>query len=87
MSPLRRQKTITCQELVELVTDYLDGALSKRDRSRFELHISGCTNCRQYVDQFRETVRLAGTLRESDVPPAVADELLSHFADWKRERA
>jgi predicted anti-sigma-YlaC factor YlaD len=87
MIPLRRKKSLTCQELVELVTDYLEGALSRRDRVRFDAHIAGCTNCRQYVEQFRETVRLTGTLRESDVSPAAADALLAHFAEWKRDRA
>jgi anti-sigma factor RsiW len=87
MIPLRRKKSLTCQELVELVTDYLEGALSRRDRARFDAHIAGCANCRQYVEQFRETVRLTGTLRQSDVSPDAADALLAHFAEWKRDRA
>jgi predicted anti-sigma-YlaC factor YlaD len=85
MISLRRKKSLTCQELVELVTDYLEGTLPRRDRVRFDAHIVGCTNCRRYVEQFRETVRLTGTLRESDVPPEAADALLAHFAAWKRE--
>jgi anti-sigma factor RsiW len=86
MISLRRKKGLTCQELVELVTDYLEGTLPRRDRARFEAHIAGCTNCSAYVEQFRETVRLTGTLRESDVSPEAADALLAHFASWKRER-
>jgi anti-sigma factor RsiW len=76
---------LTCKELVELVTDYLDGALSRRDRKRFEKHIDGCPNCSEYVAQFRETIRLTGTLREQDIPPEAAEELLALFNGWKRE--
>jgi anti-sigma factor RsiW len=77
---------LSCQELVELVTDYLDGTLPRRDRARFDAHIASCGNCHEYVDQFRETVRLTGTLRESDVSPEAADVLLAHFAAWKSKR-
>ena len=84
---LRRKKTLTCRELVELVTHYFDGALSRADRAAFEAHIAGCTNCRTYVEQFRRTVEMTGALRESDVTPEAADALLAHFADWKRDRA
>lgn len=87
MIALRRQKKLTCRELVELVTEYLDGTLSRRDHARFEAHLRACTNCTQYVEQFRETVRLTGTLQESDVPPDAAEALLAQFAEWKREQA
>jgi len=76
---------LTCKELVELVTDYLEGSLSRRDRKRFENHIDGCTNCRGYVAQFKETIRLTGTLREHDIPSEAARELLVLFNGWKRE--
>ncbi len=76
---------LTCRELVELVTDYLEGALSRRDRKRFEKHISGCSNCTEYVAQFRETIRLTGTLREQDISRDAAKELLAVFAAWKHD--
>jgi len=75
---------LTCKELVELVTDFLDGSLSRRDRRRFEKHIAACVNCSEYVAQFRETIRLTGTLREQDLSREAAGELLSIFAAWKR---
>jgi anti-sigma factor RsiW len=75
---------LTCKELVELVTDYLEGALSWRDRRRFDRHIAGCPNCTEYVAQFRETIRLTGTLREQDVSKEAAGELLAVFAAWHR---
>jgi anti-sigma factor RsiW len=84
MIALRNRKKLTCRELVELVTDYLDGSLSRRDRARFEAHIAACGNCTQYVEQFRETIRLTGTLRESDVSPEAEVALLAQFEAWKR---
>jgi len=84
MIALRNRKKLTCRELVELVTDYLDGSLSRRDRARFEAHIAACGNCTQYVEQFRETIRLTGTLRESDVSAEAEAALLAQFEAWKR---
>jgi len=87
MIVLRNRKKLSCRELVELVTDYLDGTLSRRDRARFDAHLAACANCTQYVEQFLETIRLTGTLSESDVSPEAAEALLAQFAEWKRERA
>ena len=61
---------ITCQELVELVTGYLEGALPARERERFEHHLALCPGCVIYVEQMRETVRLTGERpREETLPP------------------
>ncbi len=73
---------ITCRELVELVTDYLDGALSPADRERFEAHLQICDACVMYVDQLRSTVTAVGTLSEETLEPAARDELLRAFRDW-----
>jgi anti-sigma factor RsiW len=81
-----RKRKLTCIELVELVTDYLDGALSRRDRARFEEHIRGCPHCTEYLAQFRLTITLTGTLREEDVTPEAREALLAEFAAWRRER-
>ena len=75
---------LTCQELVEIVTDYLEGAMPSEDRLRFEEHLVGCPGCTAYVEQMRETVRLTGALREDDVDPVVLERLLKSFQDWKR---
>jgi hypothetical protein len=75
---------LTCRELVELVTEYLAESLSRRDRARFERHIAGCVNCTAYLEQFRETIRLTGTLREDELDPVARDELLATFRDWKQ---
>ena len=86
MSLWGRKREMTCQELVELVTEYFEGTLSSRDRSRFERHIAGCEYCTAYVEQMRITVRTLGRLPEESLEPELRDALLEHFRDWKRER-
>ena len=77
---------MTCQELVELVTDYFEGALSRRDRARFERHIAECEYCTRYLDQMRITIRTLGKLPPETVPAEGREALLDAFRDWKRER-
>lgn len=79
-------KPLSCQELVELVTAYLDGGLSKRDRKRFQGHIGACDHCTAYLAQFRQTIAATGSLTEEQIDPAARAELLDAFHDWKRER-
>ena len=74
---------LSCRELVELVTDYLEGALDRRTRRRFEHHISGCPHCTEYLEQIRETIRLTGRLSEEELDPRARDELLAAFRTWK----
>ncbi|HEX8123767.1 MAG TPA: zf-HC2 domain-containing protein [Solirubrobacteraceae bacterium] len=78
--------TMTCQELVELVTDYVEGALPAPDRGRFEAHIAMCPGCQAYLTQMRATIDAAGRLREEDVPRHARDELLAAFRDWRARR-
>ena len=61
---------ITCKELVELVTDYLEGALDADMRARFEQHLAACAGCREYLDQMRMTIRATGQLSEDSLPAA-----------------
>jgi anti-sigma factor RsiW len=75
---------MTCRELVELVTEYLEGTLPEEDRVRFDDHLVSCPHCVTYLDQMRTTVGLLGTLSEDQVPHQARDELLSAFRDWKR---
>lgn len=74
---------LTCQELVELVTEYLDNALPAEKRSAFEQHISGCSSCWNYVEQMRYTVKLVGKLSEKDIPSPYREEMLSAFRTWR----
>jgi anti-sigma factor RsiW len=78
---------LTCRELVELVSDYVEGALDRRTRSRFERHIAGCPHCTDYVEQMRETIRLTGMLSEEQLEPRARDELLAAFRSWKADLA
>jgi anti-sigma factor RsiW len=78
---------LTCQELVELVTDYVEGILSPEDQARFERQLSICPGCVTYVEQFRETIALTGALREEDVPPPARSAMLAQFANWRIERS
>jgi anti-sigma factor RsiW len=75
---------LTCAELVEIVTDYLEDALPPAERVRFEQHLATCDGCAIYLRQMEETVRLTGMLREQDVRPEARAALLEAFRDWKR---
>jgi anti-sigma factor RsiW len=74
---------LTCQELVELVTDYLEDALPAPERARFEAHVAGCEACATYLAQMRATIRLTRAANGLDDRPEVAG-LLEVFRDWKR---
>jgi predicted anti-sigma-YlaC factor YlaD len=69
----------TCKELVELVTDCLEGALPVEERIRFEEHLVMCSWCGTYLEQMRETIATTGALREEDIEPAYRDQLLEAF--------
>jgi anti-sigma factor RsiW len=77
-------QAITCQELVELVTDYLEGSLPRRERRRFEEHIAKCPTCTVYLHQVRQVIRTLGALTEDSIEPEAREELLVAFRDWKR---
>jgi predicted anti-sigma-YlaC factor YlaD len=75
---------LTCQELTEVVTDYLEGRLTFMQRLRFRLHIGMCRHCRAYLRQMKLMIRTLGKLPEEPIPPSVEEELLQRFRDWKR---
>jgi predicted anti-sigma-YlaC factor YlaD len=77
---------ITCREVVEVVTLYLDGAMPPEMRVRFEEHLALCEGCVAYVDQMRRTARLVRTAaeREQALSPRAREELVRVFRDWKR---
>ena len=81
------QKTdLTCRELVDLVTDYLEGALEPGDRLDFERHLVWCSWCRDYLDQMRTTIQLTGRPDDSEPASPLREQLLDAFRDWKRTR-
>ena len=76
----------SCQEMVEVVTNYLDDALPPDERQRFERHLSYCAGCSTYLDQMRETITQTGMVaREESLPPALRDRILAQFRTSKRE--
>ena len=77
-------EALSCQELVELVTDYLEGALGEADLHRFERHIAGCGGCTRYLEQLRTTIRITGTITTDDLTPDAEQALLQAFRGWAR---
>ena len=75
---------ISCQELVELVTDYFDGAMSPDEAALFEQHLNFCDGCDWYVEQMRTTIATVGRVDDAVVPPAMRDRLLAAFRDRSR---
>lgn len=79
-------RELDCQDLVELVTDYLEGRLPAAERARFDAHIAACPGCARYLAQMRRTIRATGELTEESVPQPAMEELLHLFRGWKAER-
>jgi anti-sigma factor RsiW len=77
---------LTCRELVELVTAYLEGDLGPAEVARVEAHVAECDGCDMVLDEFRDTIRLTGMLTEDEVTPAQRDTLLEAFRDWRTGR-
>jgi anti-sigma factor RsiW len=82
----KKPAAMDCNELVELVTDYLEGKLPQADVERFEAHLEECEACATYIEQIRQSVTVVGTLSEETLPQGAADALLGEFRDWKRAR-
>jgi anti-sigma factor RsiW len=82
----RRQPEIVCQQWVELVTDYLEGALPFELHQAADRHLAACPHCREYLRQMRRTIEISGRLGEQDVPDDVVDALARAFEDFQRGR-
>jgi mycothiol system anti-sigma-R factor len=74
---------MSCQELVQIVTDYLDENLDHPTRARFEEHLAQCAGCERYLNQMRETIRVLGHVAEETVPAEMRQRLLTAFRDWR----
>ncbi len=75
-----------CKELVEVISDYLEGTLPARDRSRFDAHLEECPYCVNYLEQMRDTIATLGELREDSLPPDMRRGLLEAFRGWRKDR-
>jgi anti-sigma factor RsiW len=81
-----RPRDLACQEVVELVTDYLEGALSSAERRRLEYHLAGCPHCTEYLAQMRETIRLTGQLTTDDLTSAMRADFTDLYRRWRAEQ-
>jgi len=79
------RRDLVCQQVVELVTDYLEGALRGSARRRFEKHLAGCPHCTEYLAQIRETIRLAGRVTPDDLNPQMREDLTDLYRRWRNE--
>ncbi len=84
MRALRRGEELVCQQVVELVTDYLEGALSRSQRRRFEAHLDGC-DCAEYLEQMRATIRLTARLQAGDLTAEMRDDFTALYRRWRSE--
>jgi anti-sigma factor RsiW len=75
---------VTCQELVEVVTEYLEGSLPPAERQRFEHHLADCDGCVAYLNQMRHTIAVLGHLGVEDIPADEQERLIELFRDWRR---
>ena len=84
--PISAPGGLSCRELVELVTEYLEGTLTSRDSARFETHLASCEGCIAYLEQMRLTLRAVGHLRHEPIPAETHERLLDAFRGWSTAR-
>jgi anti-sigma factor RsiW len=80
-------KPFVCQQMVELITDYIEGTLPRAQRRRFEAHLAGCEHCSEYLEQMRRTITLTGRLRSEDITPQMSAELTAIYRRWQAEES
>ena len=80
---MKSERELTCQQVVELVTAYLDDGLSPEDRERFEQHLVSCSGCRNYLKQMRRTIETTGRVQLA-LPAELEEKLLEAFRGWRR---
>lgn len=72
-----------CRELIEVITEYLEGGLTPEDRTRFEEHLEACSACRMYLDQFETVIRTLGQIEEEQLDPELREGLVAAFAEFR----
>jgi len=80
---MKSERELTCHQVVELVTAYLDDGLSPEDRERFEQHLASCSGCRNYLEQMRRTIETTGRVQLA-LPAELEKKLLEAFRGWRR---
>ncbi len=79
------RRDLVCQQAVELVTDYLEGALPRAARRRFERHLAGCPNCTEYLAQIRATIAVAGRISPADLTAEMRADFIDLYRRWQRD--
>jgi anti-sigma factor RsiW len=77
--------SLVCQHAVELVTDYLQGALNRSDRRRFEKHLGKCDGCTEYLAQIRATLAVTGRVTPDDLSDEMRTEFVALYRRWQRD--
>lgn len=85
MRLLWRHEDLVCQQIVELVSDYLEGNLSRSQRRRFDAHLAGCEHCTEYLQQMRTVILVSGRLRAEDLSPQMREEFGELYRRWREE--
>jgi anti-sigma factor RsiW len=85
MLRILRRRAIVCRQAVALMTDYIEDAMSARDRARFEAHLAGCPHCSEYLAQMRVTINAVGHIEPDDLDPAALDDLVALYQEWIRQ--
>ena len=80
---LRSGGQLACDQAVALVTDYLEGALPRAQRRRFEAHLATCADCPEYLAQIRVVIALTGSIAPGDLTPPMRDELIGLYRRWR----
>ncbi len=75
---------MSCKELTELITEYLEGSMPLGQRIRFQIHLGLCLGCRNHLRQMKLTIQTLGKLPVESIPPAIRDEMLNRFRNWKK---
>jgi len=78
------ERALTCHEVIELLSNYIEDALTADDRRRVDVHLARCDGCATYLEQMRETIRLSGMVSEEALPDTEKRVLLDAFRDWRR---
>jgi anti-sigma factor RsiW len=78
-----RHRDLACQQAIELMTEYLEGTLSRRQRRRLETHLRACPNCSNYLEQIRITIRISGEIEPEDLSPEAVEDLTKLYRRWR----
>jgi anti-sigma factor RsiW len=81
----RRGRALVCRQAVELMSDYLEGALPAEDRQRLEAHLAGCPHCSEYLAQLRVTIETLGKADPDDLPEEALDEFVALYRRWQAD--